>query len=68
MVLFIKCVKCGCEHRAEVDKPKDWKSKTCFKCGETVKFKEEDIPAETEERVPEAIPVKQGRGRRKKSA
>lgn len=48
-VATTKCSNCGCEHKVETDRVKDWAVKKCFNCGETVKFKvkaEAEIPAE----------------------
>lgn len=53
-VATTKCSKCGCEHKIETDRVKDWSVKKCFNCGETVKF---TVKAEAEKPV-EAVDVK----------
>lgn len=47
-VATTKCSNCGCEHKVETDRVKDWAVKKCFNCGETVKFK---VKAEAEAEI-----------------
>ena len=62
-VVVTKCSNCGCEHKIETDRVKDWSVKKCFVCGETVKFKvkaeEEETPIVAE--TPEVVKEKNSR-------